>query len=67
LRVTAGVEKLSCAERPVLFPYLTTAIDAGRTTEPAAKLPCEMSVVVKAARVGDLTDRLARIQRRPTT
>ena len=30
-----GVEKLSCAERPVLLPYLTTAMDDGRMTEPA--------------------------------
>jgi hypothetical protein len=36
-------------------------------TEPAAKLPCEMSVVVKSARVGDLADGLTRIQQSPTT
>src|SRR6266404_4684237 len=34
-------------------------------TESAAKYPCEMSVVAKAAVVGDLADRLARVQRRP--
>ena len=36
-----------------------------RMTETAAELPGEMGVVAEAARVGDLTHRLARVQQRP--
>jgi len=36
-----------------------------RVAESAAKYSGEMSVVAKAAVVGDLADRLARVQRRP--
>src|ERR1700716_3918436 len=34
-------------------------------TEPMAKFSCKMSVVAKAAGVGNLAERLARIERRP--
>jgi hypothetical protein len=36
-----------------------------RMTEPAAKFSCEMSIVAKAASVGDLAERLACAQQRP--
>ena len=36
-----------------------------RMSEPATKLPGEMSIVAKAAGVGDLADGLARVQQPP--
>src|SRR3981081_2904968 len=37
-----------------------------RVTEPMAKLPCKMRIVAKAAGIGDLAERLACTEQRPT-
>ena len=44
---------------------MSPSVGARRVTESMAKSSCEMNVVAKATGVGDLAERLARVQQRP--
>jgi hypothetical protein len=52
----------TCAPYPAANGTASFDVGAGGVTEPTTKFPCEMSIVAKAAGVGDLAERLVSSQ-----